>query len=73
MRNLFTKTTTVALIAGAALSLAACGKSETATNNTVDNTAMTDMNAMMPAEGSMNDMSAMSSNDMMMDNATNEM
>jgi ABC-type oligopeptide transport system substrate-binding subunit len=76
MRNLLKTTTTVALIAGAALSLAACGKSETTTTNTTDNTSMTDMNAMTPMEGSTNDMSATDMNSMgndMTDNSTNAM
>jgi acid phosphatase class B len=51
MRDIIKKTTAVALVAAAALSLAAC-KSET--SNTTENVSMTDMNA----EGSMNDMSA---------------
>lgn len=57
MRELFSKMTTVAMIAGAALLVSACGESET--TNTADNTAMTEMNAM--AEGSMNDMTAVDS------------
>jgi len=51
MRDIIKKTTAVAMVAAAALSLAAC-KSET--TNTTENVSMTDMNA----EGSMNDMSA---------------
>lgn len=51
MRDIIKKTTAVAMVAAAALSLAAC-KSET--SNTTENVSMTDMNA----EGSMNDMSA---------------
>jgi len=53
MRNLFTKTATVAMVAGAALALAACG-SKTETTNTTENVSITDMNA---SEGSMNDTS----------------
>ena len=69
MRNVIKKTTAVAMVAAAALSLAAC-KSET--TNTTENVSMTDMNA----EGSMNDMSAAdmnssNSSDMMGDNTTN--
>jgi acid phosphatase class B len=68
MRNVIKKTTAVAMVAAAALSLAAC-KSET--TNTTENVSMTDMNA----EGSMNDMSAADMNsangaDMMGDNST---
>src|SRR4051812_10476579 len=51
MRDIIKKTTAVAMVAAAALSLAAC-KSET--TNTTENVSMTDMNA----EGSMNDMAA---------------
>lgn len=58
MRDLLNKTTAVAMVVAAALAVSACGKSET--TNTVDNTSMTDTNAMMPAEGSMNDMAASS-------------
>jgi hypothetical protein len=70
MRDIIKKTTAVAMVAAAALSLAAC-KSET--TNTTENVSMTDMNA----EGSMNDMSAtdmnsMNASDSMMgDNTTN--
>lgn len=56
MRDLFKKLTAVSMIAGAALAVSACGKSET--TNTTENTTMTDMNTMAPMEGSMNDMSA---------------
>ncbi|PTQ07347.1 hypothetical protein CLG96_17490 [Sphingomonas oleivorans] len=74
MRDLFKKLTAVSLVAGAALMVSACGGTpETA--NTTDNTAMTDMNAMAPMEGSMNDMTAVDmGNDMdEMDNASNAM
>ena len=70
MRDIIKKTTAVAMVATAALSLAAC-KSET--TNTTENVSMTDMNA----EGSMNDMSAAdmnssnASDSMMGDNTTN--
>ena len=70
MRDIIKKTTAVAMVAAAALSLSAC-KSET--TNTTENVSMTDMNA----EGSMNDMSAtdmnsMNASDSMMgDNTTN--
>lgn len=70
MRDIIKKTTAVAMVAAAALSLAAC-KSET--TNTTENVSMTDMNA----EGSMNDMSATdmnstnASDSMMGDNTTN--
>lgn len=56
MRELFSKMTTGAMIASAALLVSACGESET--TNTTDNTAMTEMNAMEPMEGTMNDMTA---------------
>jgi hypothetical protein len=67
MRDIFKKLTAVSMVAGAALALSACGTQETA--NTADNSAMTDMNAMAPMEGSMNDMTAVDmGNDMgMMD------
>ena len=68
MRDIIKKTTAVAMVAAAALSLAAC-KSET--TNTTENVSMTDMNA----EGSMNDMAATdlnaSDNSMMGDNTSN--
>jgi len=57
MRDIIKKTTAVAMVAAAALSLAAC-KSET--TNTTENVSMTDMNA----EGSMNDMAATDMNSM---------
>jgi len=63
MRDIIKKTTAVAMVAAAALSLAAC-KSET--TNTTENVSMTDMNA----EGSMNDMSA---TDMNSSNASDSM
>jgi acid phosphatase class B len=72
MRDIIKKTTAVALVAAAALSLAAC-KSET--SNTTENVSMTDMNA----EGSMNDMSAADMNssnasgNMMGDNSSGNM
>ena len=62
------KTMAVAMIAGAALAVSACGKTE--------NTSMTDMNAMAPTEGSMNDMSASENagdNSMMGSNSSNMM
>jgi ABC-type oligopeptide transport system substrate-binding subunit len=70
MRDIIKKTTAVAMVAAAALSLAAC-KSET--TNTTENVSMTDMNA----EGSMNDMAATdmnssnASDNMMGDNTSN--
>ncbi|HMI19332.1 MAG TPA: hypothetical protein VK533_07295 [Sphingomonas sp.] len=70
MRDIIKKTTAVAMVAAAALSLAAC-KSET--TNTTENVSMTDMNA----EGSMNDMAATDANssnaadNMMGDNTSN--
>jgi ABC-type oligopeptide transport system substrate-binding subunit len=70
MRDIIKKTTAVAMVAAAALSLAAC-KSET--TNTTENVSMTDMNA----EGSMNDTAATDMNssnaadNMMGDNTSN--
>ena len=54
MRAILSKMMTGTMVAGAALLVSACGGSETA--NTAENTAMTDINAMAPAEGTMNDM-----------------
>jgi hypothetical protein len=59
MRALLSKVMTGSMVVGAALLVSACGGSETA--NTAENTAMTDMNAMAPAEGTMNDMTAVDS------------
>lgn len=56
MRALLSKMTTGMMVAGAALLVSACGGSETA--NTAENTAMTDLNAMAPLEGTVNDMTA---------------
>ena len=71
--NIIKKTTAVAMIAGAALAVSACGKTEN--TNVSENTTMTDMNAMAPTEGSMNDMSASenSDNSMMGSNSSNMM
>jgi len=74
MRDIIKKTTAVAMVAAAALTLAAC-KSET--TNTSENVSMTDMNA----EGSMNDMAATdmnsagnaADNSMMGDNSSGNM
>ena len=55
MRRFSSKTATLALLAGAALSVAACSKGEEA--NTAD-TNMTDMNTMDSSMGMTNDMSA---------------
>ena len=73
MRNFIKKTTAVALIAGAALAVSACGKTEN--TNVTENTSMTDMNAMAPTEGTLNDTSAsnMSDNAMMGSNSSNAM
>jgi hypothetical protein len=72
MQNFINKTMAVALIAGAALAVSACGKTEN--TNVSENTSMTDMNAMAPTEGTMNDSSAnMSDNAMMGSNASNAM
>jgi len=61
--SIIKKTTAVAMIAGAALAVSACGKTEN--TNVTENTTMTDMNTTAPEEGSMNDMSSMESgNDM---------
>ena len=71
MRNIIKKTTAVVMIAGAALAVSACGKTET--TNTTENASMTELNA---TEGSMNDMSAtgnMSDNAMMGSNSSNAM
>ena len=69
MRNFIKKTTAVAMIAGAALAVSACSKTET--TNVSENTTITDMNSM---EGSMNDMSATeNTGNMMGDNASNAM
>jgi len=54
MRALLSKMMTGTMVAGAALLVSACGGSNTA--NTSENTAMTDLNAMAPAEGTVNDM-----------------
>jgi hypothetical protein len=53
MRDLLSKLTTGTMIAGAALLVSACGGTETA--ETVDNTTVTDMNAMEPMDGTMTD------------------
>jgi hypothetical protein len=53
MRGIFSKIMTGTMVAGAALLVSACGGSETATT---ENTTMTEMNAMEPMEGTMNDM-----------------
>ena len=59
MRALLSKMTTGMMVAGAALLVSACGGSDTA--NTAENTAMTDLNAMAPMEGTVNDMTAVDS------------
>lgn len=59
MRALLSKMMTGTIVAGAALLVSACGGSETA--NTAENTAMTDMNAMAPMEGTVNDMTVVDS------------
>ncbi|NIJ08388.1 hypothetical protein FHS31_002005 [Sphingomonas vulcanisoli] len=71
--NIIKKTTAVAMIAGAALAVSACGKTEN--TNVTENTTMTDMNAMAPTEGTMNDTSATenSDNSMMGSNSSNAM
>lgn len=71
MRNIIKKTTAVAMIAGAALAVSACGKTEN--TNITENTSMTDMNAMAPTEGSMNDMSASENSDNMMGSNSSNM
>lgn len=57
MRAIANKTMTFAMVVGAAMLVSACGSSETAAP--AENTTMTEMNAMEPMEGSMNDMTAM--------------
>lgn len=47
MRDLLSKLTLGTMVAGAALLVSACGGTETA--NAVDNTAVTDLNAVEPA------------------------
>jgi hypothetical protein len=59
MRALLSKMMTGTMIAGAALLVSACGGSDTA--NTAENTAMTDLNAMAPVEGTVNDMTVVDS------------
>lgn len=59
MRALLSKMMTGTMIAGAALLVSACGGSDTA--NTAENTAMTDLNAMAPMEGTVNDMTVVDS------------
>ena len=55
--NIIKKTVAVAMIAGAALAVSACGKTEN--TNITENTTVTDMNTTAPEEGTMNDMSGM--------------
>jgi ABC-type Fe3+-citrate transport system substrate-binding protein len=55
--NIIKKTVAVAMIAGAALAVSACGKTEN--TNVTENTTVTDMNTTAPEEGTMNDMSGM--------------
>ena len=84
MRNILTKSMTGAMIVGAALSVAACSKTDNSAN-TAD-TNMTDMNTMDSSAGMTNDASAtdmsgnmatdnamMGGNDMMTGNASNAM
>ena len=59
MRAILSKMMTGTMIAGAALLVSACGGSDTA--NTAENTAMTDLNAMAPMEGTVNDMTVVDS------------
>jgi len=59
MRALLSKMMTGTIVAGAALLVSACGGSDTA--NTAENTAMTDLNAMAPMEGTVNDMTVVDS------------
>lgn len=59
MRALLSKMMTGTMVAGAALLVSACGGSDTA--NTAENTAMTDLNAMAPMEGTVNDMTVVDS------------
>ncbi|ODU20252.1 MAG: hypothetical protein ABS87_11425 [Sphingomonas sp. SCN 67-18] len=53
MRDLLSKLTTGSMIVGAALLVSACGGTETA--NTVDNTVVTDTNALEPMDGTATD------------------
>ncbi len=57
MRDLLSKLLTGSMVAGAALVVSACGGSESA--NTVENTTVTEMDAMEPVDGTTNDMGAM--------------
>jgi len=59
MRAILSKMMTGMVVAGAALLVSACGGSDTA--NTAENTAMTDLNAMAPMEGTVNDMTVVDS------------
>jgi hypothetical protein len=72
MRTLFSRIACGAMIAAAALTVSACGKSTEA--NTTEDVNMTDLNTMDSSEGMTNDASAMDSmgndsNMMMTDNA----
>lgn len=70
MRDLLSKLTTGSMIVGAALLVSACGGTETA--NTVDNTVVTDTNALEPVDGTATDnmtpVDAATGNDAMMAN-----
>ncbi|RHW19368.1 hypothetical protein D1610_04500 [Sphingomonas gilva] len=54
MRAILSKVVTGSMIAGAALLVSACGES-TPADTSVDNTMVTDMNAMEPMDGTMTD------------------
>ena len=56
MRDLLNKLLTGSMVAGAALVVSACGGSESA--NTVENTTVTEMDAMEPVDGATNDVTA---------------
>lgn len=71
MRDLLSKLTLGTMVAGAALLVSACGGTETA--NAVDNTAVTDLNAVEPAGEVTDNMTAVDGamgNDTMDANAT---
>lgn len=63
MRDLLNKFLTGSMVVGAALVVSACGGSENA--NTVDNTTVTEMDAMEPVDGATNDVTAMDGGNMM--------
>ena len=56
MRDLLNKLLTGSMVAGAALVVSACGGAES--TNTVENTTVTEMDAMEPVDGATNDVTA---------------